>query len=88
VRVLLLEARSWDRDLWSGTTVAWTAMESGDPKSAPPHNNLGNALVDQGIPEEAVAECRKNIELDPKSATPSRPWWPPRAGKRLTCDEA
>jgi Flp pilus assembly protein TadD len=39
------------------------------PKSATPHNNLGDALVDQGNPDEAVAECRKTIELDPKSAT-------------------
>src|SRR5262249_46619578 len=38
------------------------------PASAAAHNNLGNALRDQGKLDEAVAEYRKVIELDPKLA--------------------
>ena len=32
------------------------------------HSNLGNALYDQGQPDEAMACCRRAIKLDPKFA--------------------
>ena len=34
------------------------------------HNNLGNALHDKGDLDEAIAEYRKAIELDPKTTPP------------------
>src|SRR5262249_60734905 len=39
-----------------------------DPNVASWHNNLGNALREQGKPDEAIAAHRKAIELDPKYA--------------------
>ena len=41
-----------------------------DPKSALPHNNLGNVLSNQGKAEEAISEYRQAIQLDPKDALP------------------
>ena len=41
-----------------------------DPKSALPHNVLGNMLSDQGKAEEAISEYRQAIQLDPKDAVP------------------
>ena len=38
------------------------------PDYAEAHNNLGNAFKDQGRPEEAVACCRRAVELSPDSA--------------------
>ena len=37
-----------------------------DPKYALAHNNLGNALADKGRLDEAIAEYREAIDLDPK----------------------
>jgi tetratricopeptide (TPR) repeat protein len=37
-----------------------------------PHNNLGSALLGQHITEEAIAEYKKAIELDPWYALPHR----------------
>jgi tetratricopeptide (TPR) repeat protein len=39
-----------------------------DPKNAPAHNNLGNALRQKGRLDEAIAEYHKAIRLDPKFA--------------------
>jgi tetratricopeptide (TPR) repeat protein len=36
------------------------------PRSHAAHNNLGNALNDQGKPEEAIAEFREALRLKPK----------------------
>ena len=41
-----------------------------DPKAATPHNGLGNLLLNQGRPDDAVGEYRQAIGLNPKSATP------------------
>jgi serine/threonine-protein kinase len=41
-----------------------------DPKYAPPHNNLGNALAEQQQVDAAIEEYRKAIDLDPKYALP------------------
>jgi tetratricopeptide (TPR) repeat protein len=41
---------------------------SGELKRASPHNNLGLILDQQGKTDEAIAEYRKAIELDPKYA--------------------
>jgi Flp pilus assembly protein TadD len=35
-----------------------------------PNNGLGNVLSDQGNTDEASAEYKKAIELDPRSASP------------------
>jgi tetratricopeptide (TPR) repeat protein len=39
-----------------------------DPKLAPAHYNLGNALLARGKAEEAIASFQKALEIDPKYA--------------------
>ena len=52
------------------------------------HNNLGIALRDRGKLDEAIAEYRKAIELDPKNAVcPQQPRHRP-AATRAVLDEA
>src|SRR5262249_10976986 len=37
-----------------------------DPKNAERHSNLGGVLLEKGRLDEAIASCRKAIDLDPK----------------------
>ena len=39
-----------------------------NPKLAPAHFNLANALLQQGKIEEAIQNYKKGIEVDPKNA--------------------
>ena len=39
-----------------------------DPKLAPVHSNLGNALREKGQVDEAIVCCKKAIEFDSKFA--------------------
>ena len=48
----------------------WEDTVAKRPRSPRAYNNLGNALIRQGHPEEAIPHLRRAVELDPHLALP------------------
>jgi serine/threonine-protein kinase len=48
---------------WDEGCRYYTAAVALRPENVMAHNNLGNALLNKGRPEEAIAECREAIRL-------------------------
>ena len=56
------------KNQWDEAIAEFNKAIELNPKLAPPHNNLGNALKAKNRLDEAIAEFNKAIELDPKYA--------------------
>jgi len=54
--------------LWRDSTTLWTHALQCTADNATAHNNLGNALCDQGKIEESMAECLEAIRINPEYA--------------------
>ena len=54
---------------WAGAEMAFRQAAQANPNYAEPHAHLGDALLDQGRPGEAIREFRRAVELDPAHAT-------------------
>lgn len=55
---------------WEGGLETWREMVRVDPLSSHYHEDLGTILAATGRHDEAVAELRRAIELDPKASAP------------------
>src|SRR5262249_16999970 len=62
------EVKIWSLDNSTGTIAAYQKAVDLDPKDAKVHQNLGNALRDQGDVPGPIAAYQKAIELDPNYA--------------------
>ncbi len=56
------------KNQWDEAVVEYKKAIDLDPKFAPAHDNLGNALKARNHLDEAIAEYKKAIDLDPKLA--------------------
>jgi len=64
-----LAAAAYARNsVWRDELTLWTDVVAKSPEKARPHNNLAGALNAHGRIDEAIAEARKAISLDPAYA--------------------
>jgi tetratricopeptide (TPR) repeat protein len=65
--VIVLSFWTYERNrVWSDRISLWGDAVAKSPQKARPHNNLGVALKDKGITNEAVKHFQETIRLDPE----------------------
>ena len=53
---------------WRDSETLWTHALACTPENVPAHNNLGNALSDQGRLDEAITQYQQALEIKPDDA--------------------
>jgi protein O-mannosyl-transferase len=66
--VLLASLTYGQSRLYRDAETCFRAVIAQNPDSATAHNNLGGALLKRGSLDEAIAHCRKAVELEPGSS--------------------
>ncbi len=67
--VLALAALTWRQvDVWRDSVTLWQRAVRIDPQCYVCRNNLGNALVRAGRPDEAIAQFRAALDIQPADA--------------------
>jgi tetratricopeptide (TPR) repeat protein len=67
--LILLGVTSWLQTwAYENEETLWTYTLAWNPSSAAAHYNLGNVLVHDGLPKEAIAQFRASLALDPNNA--------------------
>jgi tetratricopeptide (TPR) repeat protein len=55
---------------WRDSVTLWRHAIAVDPANARAHSNLGNVLMQQDRPQEAIEHLRKSVRLDPQMTLP------------------
>jgi protein O-mannosyl-transferase len=64
--ILLLSAGTyWRNGIWNSDTELWMDCVNKSPNKERPHNNLGEAFLDQGRVQEAIAQFTEALRIDP-----------------------
>ena len=64
--ILLLSAATyWRNGIWNSETELWIDCVNKSPNKGRPHNNLGQAFLDQGRDQEAIAQFTEALRIDP-----------------------
>jgi tetratricopeptide (TPR) repeat protein len=67
--LLILGMATWQRTLvYKSEETLWTDTLAKNPDCWIGHNNLGKALYQKGQVDEAMAQCQRALEIDPKYA--------------------
>ena len=63
---LVFAAWTYERNaVWSNAVSLWSDVVKKSPRKVRPHNNLGNALKNQGKIEEAIVHFNKALQINP-----------------------
>jgi hypothetical protein len=63
---LVFAAWTYERNtVWSNAVSLWSDVVKKSPQKVRPHNNLGNALKNQGKIKEAIAHFNKALQINP-----------------------
>jgi tetratricopeptide (TPR) repeat protein len=63
---LVFAAWTYERNaVWSNAVTLWSDVVKKSPRKVRPHNNLGNALKNQGKIEEAIVHFNKALQINP-----------------------
>jgi tetratricopeptide (TPR) repeat protein len=63
---LVFAAWTFERNtVWSNAVTLWSDVVKKSPQKVRPHNNLGNALKNQGKIEEAIVHFNKALQINP-----------------------
>jgi tetratricopeptide (TPR) repeat protein len=63
---LVFAAWTYERNaVWSNAVSLWSDVVKKSPQKVRPHNNLGNALKNQGKIEEAIVHFNKALQINP-----------------------
>jgi Flp pilus assembly protein TadD len=67
--LIFMGIMSWQRTwVYQSVYTLWTDTLTHNPGSWMAHNNLGNALLEQGATDEAMVQCQKALEINPEDA--------------------
>jgi len=69
--ILLLSAGTyWRNGIWNSDTDLWMDCVKKSPNKERPHNNLGEAFLNQGRVQEAIAQFTEALRIDPNYLEP------------------